>query len=329
MIGKSGVGCMLSAMRGHTGQPDNTVEPTAAETGFEAVPRQALRMGFGILWVLDALLQLQPGMFQMDMISDIMQPAATGEPSWLAHSINFSIAVVTPHLVAFNLLVVALQAAIGILLLTGRVRSGAWLAIVWSALVWWFGEGLGQLLTGSATFLSGAPGSVFLYGLAAVLLLLPDEGWWVTVGRRRLPVPAAVAGAVFLLGAGLQANPLFFTGLGLASPFGQGAMMSQPHAIQTTLGWMANLSGSAPVLLNVAWIVVLVALTLALVFAPGAKSTLYAALVVLFVVWWFGQDVGGLLTGMATDPNTAVPLALLVWAGFLMARQREIPSQGA
>jgi len=322
--------CMRSEPREHAAQPERAVEPRPSDPASESVPRQALRIGFGILWLFDALLQLQPGMFQMDMISDIMQPAATGEPIWLAHTINLSIAVVTPHLVVFNLVVVALQAAIGILLLTGRVRVGAWLAVVWSALVWWFGEGLGQLLTGSATFLSGAPGSVFLYGLAAVLLLLPDETWWVGVGgRRHLPVPAALAAAMFLLGAGLEANPLFFTGLGLASPFGQGAMMSQPHAIQATLGWMANLSGSAPVWLNVAWMVMMLGLGSALFFAPGAKATLYAALAFLFVVWWFGQDVGGLLTGMATDPNTAVPLALLAWAGFLMARHPRAPQRGA
>ena len=29
-----------------------------------------VQVGFGLLWVIDALLQLQPGLFQMEMTSD-------------------------------------------------------------------------------------------------------------------------------------------------------------------------------------------------------------------------------------------------------------------
>jgi hypothetical protein len=283
--------------------------------------RRLLRIGFGALWTLDALLQLQPGMFRMDMVSDIMQPAATGQPAFLQRSIDASIALVTPHLALFNWAIVLIQAFIGLSLLSGRpglVRTGAVAAIVWSLLVWWFGEGLGQLLTGSATFLTGAPGSVFLYGLAAVLLLLPTSRW--QLRYQRLPLPSFLAALVFLLGAALQLNPLFFTGLGLAAPFGQGAMMPQPAFILASLGAAADLAGRAPLVLNLLLTLVLAGSGFALFLRPASRPLAFLLTAFLLVVWWFGQDVGGLFTGMATDPNTAVPLALLVWSGLYAAK---------
>ncbi|MFF2809551.1 hypothetical protein ACFVT2_20675 [Streptomyces sp. NPDC058000] len=43
-------------------------------------------------------------------------------------------------------------------------------SIAWSLGVWWFGEGVGGVLTGTASPVSGAPGAVILYALLAVLL---------------------------------------------------------------------------------------------------------------------------------------------------------------
>ena len=46
-------------------------------------------------------------------------------------------------------------------------RSGV--SFFWAFGVWFFGEGLGQLFTGSASALTGAPGSVLLYGLIGLM----------------------------------------------------------------------------------------------------------------------------------------------------------------
>ena len=43
-------------------------------------------------------------------------------------------------------------------------------AISWALGVWWLGEGLGSVLTGTASPVNGAPGAVILYALLAVLL---------------------------------------------------------------------------------------------------------------------------------------------------------------
>lgn len=295
----------------------------------ESAAGRTLRIGFGALWLLDGALQAQPGMFTMDMVSNIMQPAATGEPAWLSALIGWSVRIVTPHLVAFNLLVVALQLAIGVLLLCGGrprlVRAGAALALAWGMAVWLVGEGLGQLLTGSATGLSGAPGSALLYAFAAYVLL--TGGAEARVAGRSLATWAAAG--VLALTAALQLNPLFFTSLGMASVFGQGAMMAQPHVLRAPIAWAADVAGASPTLVNAA-VVALFALA-ALITLRGAqgrlgRAALAAVVLLLLAEWWLGQDLGMPFSGMETDPNTAAPLALLLVAGYLADRGTRAPA---
>ena len=128
--------------------------------------RRVLLLGLGGLWLFDGLLQMQPYMFTMNLITQILRPIAAGQPWWLTRLIDWSIALVTPHLSLFNWSIVLLQITIGLSLWSGRrslVTAGLWLSIAWGLAVWVFGEGIGGLLTGSPTFLSGAPGSVLLY----------------------------------------------------------------------------------------------------------------------------------------------------------------------
>ena len=286
--------------------------------------RQTLRIGLGLLWVIDALLQLQPGMFTMDMISDIMQPAATGEPAWLKSLIDWSITTVTPHLVLFNWAIVALQLAIGILILYPRrttVRLGLLLSVVWGVAVWIFGEALGQLLTGSTTFLAGAPGSVAVYMVAALLLLLPGQRWSVGWLGRHNPA-TVVVGGIMLLAIGLQANPLFWTSLGAANVFAQGAQMGGPWPLSSSLAAAATVAGGSPVLINLVLIAAMSLVVVVLAWSPSSVATLLIGLGLLALTWWFGQDAGGLFSGMATDPNTAPVLGLLFAAGWLAGRDK-------
>ncbi len=280
-----------------------------------------LRFGLAGLWILDGLLQLQPGMFTMDMISTIMQPVANGEPPWLHHLIAWSILLVTPHLVTFNWTVVAVQILIGLLLLApwpNVLKSGLWLSIVWSALVWLFGEGLGQLLTGSATFITGAPGSVFFYGVAAGLLLW-SRGW-----RGRWPLAARLATQVvalsLLLAAALQLVPIFWTSLGLATSIGSAATMAQPAWMRAPIDWSALWASRLPVVVNALIILACLSLGVLVMAAPHSRWVVFAAICWLVVVWWIGQDLGALTSGMATDPNSAPVLALLLITGWRARR---------
>ena len=278
---------------------------------------RTMRQGLGVLWLLDGLLQMQPGMFTMDMVSTLMQPAATGQPAWLSSLIDWSIRLMTPHLVVFNWSVVVLQLLIGFCLLApaqGAQRFGLWLSVAWGVLLWLFGEGLGQLLTGTATFLSGAPGSAFYYALFALMLLLVAHGEGSPQGLHRY---GHVVAWSFVLAALLQLSPVFFTSLGIAGPFASGAMMQQPHAMRAILDAVANTAAQSPVLLNAAFIALFLLLGLWLMLRPRTLAPYIAGAGGLLLVWAFGQDAGMFWSGMSTDPNTAPVLALALWAAWL------------
>ncbi len=289
-------------------------------------PRRVLLYGLATLWILDGLLQMQPGMFTMDMVSTIMQPAATGEPHWLSAMINWSIQLTTPHIVAFNWFVIVLQLAIGALLLMPRrrvVKVGLWLSVAWGLLVFVFGEGAGQLLTGTATFLSGAPGSVLLYVAASVLLLLEEQrSWW---QGRTVDLATWTVALTLMLGGLLQVSPTFWTALGLAAPFGSGAMMPQPLFIRYSLNSVAALVAASPLVANAVIAVVTLSLGVLLVTNSRSRTVLWATVAWLALTWWFGQDVGMLFGGMATDPNTAPVLLLMLFAGW-RSRTAALPS---
>ena len=312
--------------------PEPDAEIPDRSPGWSEGPRHILLRGLGVLWLVDGLLQMQPGMFTMDMVSNIMQPAATGEPTWLSGLIGWSIHVVTPHLVPFNWGVVVLQLLIGTLLLMPRerlVRSGLRLSVVWGLTVWLFGEGLGQLFTGTATFLTGAPGSVLLYVVASVLLLLPGERWPRPRRDKGLDAATWTVSLTLILGGLLQLSPVFWTGLGLSAPFGSGAMMPQPPWIRQTLSAAASAAMSAPWAVNGVIVVMLLGLGMLLILRPSCRWVLWATLGWLAVTWWFGQDLGMIFGGMATDPNTAPMLAVLLWAGWTpRSGKRPRPSQG-
>ncbi len=286
---------------------DKTRERQAAGSPLPAWVRATL----GGLWLLDAALQAQPAMFTMAMLSGVMQPAAQGQPAWLAAAITSSGRLVSHHIPAWNAGFVAIQAGIALCILLPRARwnrAGLWLSIFWSAAVWVLGEGMGQILTGAATPFGGAPGAVAIYGAIAALLL---AGW----GRGRAePLPWArhLAAGIFAAGAILQAAPLYWTSLGLSAVFQQVQGMP-PQYLSATIEPVVVLTHAHPVLANA----VLVAATAAVAVGVWRRATwgyVLAAAWLLFT-WWAGEGFGMILSGMGTDPNSVPLLALLIIAG--------------
>jgi hypothetical protein len=87
-------------------------------------------------------------------------------------------------------------------------------------------------------------------------------------------------------------------------------------------GWLTGLENHAAALLNHQGLAASIVLAVALIAIavgiflppPPARSVLILALVVAAVIWVFGQALGTLLAGGATDPNSAPLLALLALA---------------
>src|SRR5579862_8196400 len=49
--------------------------------------RQVLRIGFGVLWVFDGILQAQPKM-AVGLPSQVIEPTAAASPGWVQHLVN-------------------------------------------------------------------------------------------------------------------------------------------------------------------------------------------------------------------------------------------------
>ncbi len=306
-----------------------------AETGTRttdariAQTRRVIRRGLGALWILDGLLQLQPAMFSMAMLHNLMQPLAQGQPVWVSGLINWAVAVMTPHVPLWNLGIVAIQILIGVLLLSERheswMRAGLMVSVVWSAVVWLFGEGLGGILTGSASVLSGAPGSVLLYAWLAVLLLLDDRAWAFGAGFNWVRDGVAIFWALAAL---QQLVPVFWSPIGLSSQF-QSNLMMQPHAFAATIAWIVSLSYSHAVWINLALVLAMAYLAWGLYGAHPQPSAYALAALLLALIWWLGQGFGDIFTGMATDLNTVPLIGLMMVPGWMARHTVQAPRKPA
>jgi cytochrome oxidase Cu insertion factor (SCO1/SenC/PrrC family) len=287
---------------------------------------QVLRIGFGLLWLLDGLLQAQPGM-AAGLPSRVIEPGAVSAPHWVQHLVNWAGTSWSYHPVQAGAAVVWVQAGIGLWLLAAPrgwpSRLAGLVSGAWGLVVWVFGESFGGIFTPGLTWLSGAPGAVLIYVLAGGLLALPDRAW------RSLRLGRAVLGGLGLFLAGmtvLQAWPGrgFWGGPGgtLASMVQPMAVTSQPHATATLVSGFGALTRAHGFAVNL--VAVTVMGVVALAFLAGgltgrrdiARPALGAFGALSLAVWVLIQDLG-FFGGLGTDPNSMVPFALLAVTGYL------------
>ncbi len=132
--------------------------------------RRGIQIALGVLWLADGALQLQPFMFGRGFVNQILMPAYMGSPAGVTGPALAFTRLILHAPGAWNTAFAVTQLLLGAALLwRPAVRAGLAGSVVWALAVWWFGEGLGGVLSGSASPLTGAPGAVILYGLIAVL----------------------------------------------------------------------------------------------------------------------------------------------------------------
>jgi hypothetical protein len=186
--------------------------------------RLLLRVGFGVIWLFDGILQAQPQMAG-GLADQVIQPSASSSPGWVQHLVNFGVTAWDYHPVQAAAASVWIQVGIGLwMLLAVRGRSArlAGLAGVgWGLIVWAFGESFGGIFAPGLTILFGAPGAVLIYVVAGALLALPERAW--DNPRRLGRLLLGGTGAFFLGMALLQAWP----GRG----FWQGTRDGQPGSL--------------------------------------------------------------------------------------------------
>lgn len=227
-----------------------------------------------------------------------------------------------------NLAAVWIQGGIGLVLILGRNRRwgrlGLWATLGWGLVVWMWGEGLGGLLTGSASWIAGDPGSVLVYMVSAGLLLLPDRRW--RSGQVTRALGWGLAG-FWIVGAVLQSRPGSGYWRHLSPIFFQAAENAQPAWISGPIYHLALWTALHGPLANGVATVGLLAVGLAWLWRPYGRGTGILTGVILAAMWWFGQDFG-VFGGVGTDPQTAPVLALLMVAGSVGASGGDI-AQGA
>ena len=167
--------------------------------------QRTLQIVLGLLWILDAALQFQPYMFGQGFVNSFILPNAQGQPFVVADLITHIGHFISPDVAVWNTFFALIQLAIGVGLLFRRtVRPALAVSFVWAIGVWFFGEGMGLLLTGTASALTGAPGSVLMYGLLGLMA-------WPRAPRRyrdRSDQPTGIATSAAAQGIGRSITPL-------------------------------------------------------------------------------------------------------------------------
>ena len=281
--------------------------------------RRLLQLTLAGIWLLDGLLQYQAFMFSKGF-TDMISGTASGNPRVVASPVTWNASLVQHHLVLLNTIFATIQVLIGVgIAWRPTVRVALAASIAWSLGVWWFGEGLGMVLTGEASPVNGAPGAVILYALLAVLLWPSDR-----------PAPAtAPFTAARAVGAPVARALWLVLWLSLAY-FALLPANRAPQALHDMIagmtdgepGWLAALDRGAASLVAHQGLAASIVLAIALVIVavgvylptPAARGTLVLAIVVAAVFWVFGQALGVIMTGGGTDPNSGPLLALLALA---------------
>ena len=297
--------------------------------GSEPAGRRLLRVGFGLLWILDGILQAQPKMAG-GLAAQVIEPIAATSPSWVQHIVNWGGTNWSYHPITAAAASVWIQIGIGAWLIVAA--HGPWsrlaglVSAVWGLTVWVFGESFGGIFAPGLSWLTGAPGAVLLYAVAGALIALPEGTWR---SPRPLGFGRLLLGSIglFFIGmAVLQAWPGrgYWQGVIAGQPgtlTGMVQTMSatpQPHILSSLLSGFGSFAASNGFAVNL--VVVIVLAGTGAIFLSGRPR------LVRYVVWFgiaFGladwvlvQDLG-FLGGLGTDPNSMIPLILLFSAGYL------------
>jgi nitrite reductase (NO-forming) len=168
-------------------------------------PKDALRIGFGIIWLIDAVLKWLPG-FKGGYMDTIMG-TRDGQPSWLRWWFDFWINLQHPAATFFWALVATTETLIALALIVGLARKATYIAaITFSLLIWSTAEGFGGPYTSGASDIGTAV--IYAVVFAGLLALSYYAGparfsadyylerkvsWWWRLAEVRRPQASAAA----------------------------------------------------------------------------------------------------------------------------------------
>lgn len=129
-------------------------------------PKSAVRIGFGVIWGIDAFFKWRPGF--SNGFSGMVKAAGQGQPSWLHWFFSATSSVFTsnPHAWAYG--IATLETLIAVALIAGFARKTTYIVTVATGLgIWAVAEGFGGPYTATSTDI----GTAVIYALVALALL--------------------------------------------------------------------------------------------------------------------------------------------------------------
>jgi hypothetical protein len=332
-----------SAQEAIEGQDDSLgLRAWAADFGSTG-PRRGLQITLGVLWLADGAFQLQPFMSGRGFVNQILVPAYMGNPAGVTGPALAFTRLVLHAPAAWNAAFAITQLLLGAGLLWRRaVRAALAGSVVWALAVWWFGEGLGGVLSGMASPLTGAPGAVILYALLAMLawpIARTGQASTVQAGKVEAGRVQARTGGADRRDAGSVAagSPLGLTGARVAwlvlwgsfAYFILQAANRAPGAVRNTFAglaageprWIAAMdrgiagaAGGHGLAISIGLAVVFVAAGLGVFWPATTRPALLLSVIVALGIWVLGENFGEIATGQGTDPNTGLLLVALAAA---------------
>jgi uncharacterized membrane protein YphA (DoxX/SURF4 family) len=167
-----------------------------------AWPKDALRITFGVIWLIDAVLKWLPG-FRSSYMGVIMGQAQ-GQPGWLRGWFDFWISLQHPRAMFFAYLVAVVETLIAVALISGFARKLTYIsAALFSLVIWATAEGFGGPYTSGSSDI----GTAIIYAVVFMGLLVLSYyagtarysvdyylekkiGWWWRVAEMRRPAQA-------------------------------------------------------------------------------------------------------------------------------------------
>lgn len=304
--------------------------------------RRILCYLLGTLWLVDGLLQIQPGMFTRafygklpdSLMPSTLQTVHDAAAPWIAPTLGLTQWLYS-HLPIFtNSMVIAIQLALAAVLFFGRstawLRVGAIGSITWGLIIWVFGEGMSGLFSlGGMDFYAGFPGSALGYSFAGYLLLLSRSQW---ESGQVYRIATRALSILFLLCALLQVLPQDgeWAKESQMALFGNSGFQSQPAFLAApVMAFTTWISNDHAIFVNLLEIILLV-------YAAGVTwwwskwSFVFRAFVYIWLLasWWFGMDFGFLFSGLSTDPNTPPIVAAILFSQSPRFFREVIPAHG-
>ena len=275
--------------------------------------RPGLRPFLAALWILDGVLNFQPRMFSE--FSGMVSPNAAGQAGVISYPILHVGHFIARQAALWTVIVGLVQIGIGLGLLWRRSLRAAVVASFGFGLgVWWLGEGLGGVFSGRASPLTGAPGAVLLYLLLGAVVWREDDG----LSGRRLLLGGWTA--FWALSAVFWALPANRASGSIRDQLDEAAT-GQPGWYAHRLHSLGHAFGGAGTAVAVGMVAASILLAVGPWLARRPAPFLLAGSVLAGLFWITGQAVGGLLTGMASDPNIG-PLVVLLAYGVWRAYDR-------